>query len=388
MGSLSPLEPLFIPLRFGAFALQHRVVQAPCTRMRSTKESDGVWVPNDLNVEYYAQRASKGGLMLSEATPISRDAAGYPGVPGIFTQSQIAGWKKVTDAVHAKGGIILCQLWHVGRATTPGFLDGKTPLAPSNVPISGKALDRTEYANAPPRPMTVDEIKETVKEYAAASKRAIEAGFDGVEIHGGNGYLLDQFLHDNVNNRTDDYGGSIENRSRIVLEIISAVTEAVGAERVGIRLSPYNYFQDTRDSNPQKHWSYLCTQIASLPDSARPAYVHMIEPRFDEVLDESEKISALETTQEVVKPSLDGFRSALKKGGVRFIAAGNFKPENAGEKLTSDGADAIAFGRLFISNPDLPRRLKEGLELTKYDRSTFYGATPPEKGYTDYRFAK
>ncbi|KAL6233795.1 hypothetical protein BDW75DRAFT_251811 [Aspergillus navahoensis] len=392
MGSLSPVEPLFTPLRLGAFALQHRVVQGPCTRMRSTRESDGVWVPNDLNVEYYAQRASKGGLMLSEATPISRhlvvQAAGYPGVPGIFTPSQIAGWKKVTDAVHARGGLILCQLWHVGRATTPGFLGGKRPLAPSDIPISGPALDGTEYANAPPRPMTVDEIKDVVMEYAAASKRALEAGFDGVEIHGGNGYLLDQFLHDNVNNRTDDYGGSAENRSRIVLEVISAVTEAIGAERVGIRLSPYNYFLDTRDSNPQKHWGYLCTQIASLPDSTRPAYVHMIEPRFDEVLDESEKINALESTQDIIKPSLDGFRSALKKGGVSFIAAGNFKPENAGEKLTSDGADAVAFGRLFISNPDLPRRLKEGIELTKYDRSTFYGATPPEKGYTDYPFAK
>ncbi|KAL4959703.1 alkene reductase [Aspergillus stella-maris] len=387
MGSLSPLEPLFQPLRLGAFALQHRVIQAPCTRMRSTKESDGVWVPNDLNVQYYEQRASNGGLMLTEATPISASAAGYPGVPGIFTPSQIAGWKKVTDAVHAKGGLILCQLWHVGRATTPGMLGGKQPVSSSDIPISGNAPDGTVFADAPPRPMTVDDIKETVAEYAAASKRAIEAGFDGVEIHGANGYLLDQFLHDNVNTRTDAYGGSIENRARFVLEVISAVTDAIGADRVGIRLSPYNYFQDTRDSNPPKHWSYLCDAIASLPDSSRLAYVHMVEPRFDEVLDESEKINQLETTQEVEKPSLDGFRTILKKGGVSFIAAGNFKGENAGEKVGSDGADAIAFGRLFISNPDLPKRLKEGLPLTKYDRETFYGANPPEKGYTDYAFA-
>lgn len=202
MGSLSPLEPLFQPLRLGAFALQHRVIQAPCTRMRSTKESDGVWVPNDLNVQYYEQRASKGGLMLTEATPISHEvpplpfspnllpankinqAAGYPGVPGIFTPSQIAGWKKVTDAVHAKGAVILCQLWHVGRATTPGWLGGRQTVSSSNIPISGKALDGSEYADAPPRPLTVDEIKQTVAEYAAASKRAIQAGFDGVEIHG------------------------------------------------------------------------------------------------------------------------------------------------------------------------------------------------------------
>ncbi|KAL4782313.1 hypothetical protein BJX76DRAFT_359022 [Aspergillus varians] len=388
MGSLSPAESLFQPLRLGAFSLQHRIIQAPCTRMRSTKESDGIFVPNDLNVQYYEQRASKGGLMLTEATPISKSAAGYPGVPGIFTPSQITAWKKVTDAVHAKGALILCQLWHVGRATTPGFLGGQQTVSSSNIPISGKALDGTEYADAPPRPMTVDEIKETVAEYAAASKRAIEAGFDGVEIHGGNGYLLDQFLHDNVNTRSDAYGGSIENRSRIVLEIITAVTGAIGAGRVGIRLSPFNYFQDTRDSNPVKHWGYLCAEIAALPDAAKLAYVHMVEPRFDEVLDEGEKIKSIETTQEAVLPSLDGFRATLKKGGVAFVAAGNFKAENSGKKVSADGADAIAFGRLFISNPDLPRRLKEGLPLAPYDRDTFYGASPPEKGYTDYAFYK
>ncbi|KAL3477101.1 hypothetical protein BJX99DRAFT_246416 [Aspergillus californicus] len=389
MGSLSPLEPLFTPLRLGAFSLQHRVIQAPCTRMRATKESDGVFVPNELNVQYYEQRASKGGLMLTEATPISRldQAAGYPGVPGIFTASQITGWKKVTDAVHAKGGIILCQLWHVGRATTPAMLGGNPVLGASEIPISGAALDGSEYAASLPRAMTVAEIQDTVKEYAAAAKRAVEAGFDGVEIHGGNGYLLDQFLHDNVNTRSDSYGGTIENRSRLILEIITAVTEAIGADRVGIRLSPYNYFQDTRDSNPQKHWGHLCAAIAALPESARVAYVHMVEPRFDEILDESAKINALETTQQASQPSLDGFRGVLKKGGISFIAAGNFKGANAGEKITADGADAVAFGRLFISNPDLPRRLEEGIELNDYDRATFYGASPPEKGYTDYAFA-
>ncbi|KAL4915021.1 hypothetical protein BDW62DRAFT_219678 [Aspergillus aurantiobrunneus] len=393
MGSLSPLDTLFQPLRLGAFALQHRVVQAPCTRMRSSKEVDGIWVPNELNVQYYEQRASRGGLMLTEATPISQTAAGYPGVPGIFTASQIAGWKKVTDAVHAKGAVILCQLWHVGRATTPGWL-GRQTLSSSDIPISGNALDGTAYADAPPRAMTIDEIQDTVAEYAAAARRAVEAGFDGVEIHGGNGYLLDQFLHDNVNTRTDAYGGDIERRCRIVLEVIAAVTGAIGADRVGIRLSPYNYFQDTRDSNPQAHWAFLCQRIAALSGSSRPAYVHMIEPRFDEVLDEGAKIDALqrETRQkaevEVEKPSLDGFRAVLKKGDVKFIAAGNFKAENAGQKVAADSADAVAFGRLFISNPDLPRRLQGGLPLNAYDRTTFYGATPPEKGYTDYAFCQ
>ncbi|KAJ5583935.1 hypothetical protein N7450_006599 [Penicillium hetheringtonii] len=382
MGSVDIIGPLFKPLRLGALSLSHRVVQAPCTRMRSTKESDGVFVPNELNVEYYSQRASAGGFMLTEATPISRYAAGYPGVPGIFTDSQIAGWKKVTDAVHAKGAYIYCQLWHVGRATVPSFIDGKQALSSSDIPISGNGLDGTEYAAFPPRPMSIDEIQDTVKEYAAAAKRARAAGFDGVEVHGANGYLLDQFLHDNVNNRTDEYGGSIENRSRIVLEVLKAVADAIGSDRVGIRLSPYNYFQDTRDSNPNVHWSALCSLIANLPAESRPSYVHMVEPRFDEVLDEEAKIGSLA----LEKPSLDVFRPTLKKGGIAFLAAGNFNAENAGPKIVTDGADAVVFGRWFIANPDLPRRLKEGLPLNPYDRTTFYGADPAEKGYTDYTF--
>ncbi|CAG8395261.1 unnamed protein product [Penicillium salamii] len=384
MGSIAVTDSLFEAVRLGSLSLKHRVVLAPCTRMRATKESEGVFVPTDLNVEYYSQRASDGGFLLTEATPISRYAAGYPGVAGIFTESQIAGWKKVTEAVHAKGGYIYCQLWHVGRATVPSFLEGKQVLGASDIPISGNALDGTEYAASPPRAMTVEEIKETVQEYASAAQRAREAGFDGVEIHGANGYLLDQFLHDNVNNRTDEYGGTIEKRSRIILEVIQAVTAAIGADRVGIRLSPYNYFQDTRDSNPSVNWQKLCSLIAGLPAESRPSYVHMIEPRFDEVLEEDAKIDSLASE----KPSLDAFRPTLKKGGISFLAAGNFNPENAGVKLAADGADAIVFGRYFISNPDLPRRLKEGLPLTPYDRTTFYGADPAEKGYTDYPFYK
>lgn len=302
--------------------------------------------------------------------------------------------------MHAKGGFILCQLWHVGRATVPSFIEGKQAVSASDIPISGNGMDGTEYAASPPRPMTVEEIQELVKEYAAASKRAVEAGFDGVEVHGrrfcppnpsdqniltktgANGYLLDQFLHDNVNTRTDEYGGSIEKRSRIVLEVLESCAAAIGADRVGIRLSPYNYFQDTRDSSPNANWQVLCSKIADLPAESRPAYVHMVEPRFDEVLDESAKLDSLV----VDKPSLDCFRPTLKKGGILFLAAGNFNATNAGPKLISDAADAVVFGRYFISNPDLPRRLKEGLPLTPYDRSTFYGAEPPQKGYTDYPF--
>ncbi|PGH30774.1 hypothetical protein GX50_06448 [[Emmonsia] crescens] len=402
MASFAPLADsvLFKPLQLGALQLEHRVVLAPLTRMRATKESEGVYVPNDLNVQYYSQRATKGGFLLTEATPISRYAAGYPGVPGIFTPSQITGWKRVTDAVHAKGGFIYCQLWHVGRATVPSFLDGRSPVSASNIPISGDALDGSKYADSPPKPLTVEEIQELVAEYAAAAKRALEAGFDGVEIHGANGYLLDQFLHDNVNIRTDSYGGSIANRCRFPLEVIRSVTAAIGADRVGIRLTPYNYFQDTRDSNPNSHWVYLCEQIAALPQEHRPAYAHMVEPRFDEVLDEEAKLAALATTtktttngeqngeeKKVEKAkdySLDHFRAPLKKGGVALLAAGNFKRENCLAKVKAGGADAIVFGRWFLANPDFVRRLREGLVLNKYDRDTFYGATPPEKGYTDY----
>ncbi|KAH8646586.1 hypothetical protein BGZ60DRAFT_391793 [Tricladium varicosporioides] len=379
---------LFKPLKLGGIQLEHRVVMAPLTRMRASKESEGVFVPGDLNVEYYSQRASKGGFMLTEACPISRLACGYPGVPGIFTPSQIAGWKRITDAVHAKGGFIYCQLWHVGRATVPALLDGHDAISSSSIPMIGNAVNGDPFSATPPKAMTVDDINNTTKEFAAAAKRALEAGFDGVEIHGANGYLLDQFLHDNVNTRTDSYGGSVENRCRFPLEVIKAVTEVVGADRTGIRLSPYNYFQDTRDSNPNAHWAYLCEQIAALPKENRLAYVHMVEPRFDEVLDEAAKIDALASTtkSEAKAQSLVPFQQILQKGDVRFLAAGSFNRDNAAPKVEAGDADGVVFGRWFIANPDLPIRLAEGLPLNSYDRTTFYGADPPSKGYVDYPF--
>ncbi|KAF3046350.1 hypothetical protein E8E12_003789 [Didymella heteroderae] len=388
---------LFTPFKLGPIQLEHRIVQAPLTRMRSTKESEGVTIPNDLNVEYFSQRASQGGLQLTEATDIAKFAGGYPGAPGVFTDSQIAGWKKVTDAVHAKGGYIFCQLWHTGRASPPSFRSGQQPVSSSDIPMEGNWADGTACAEHPPRALTVDEIQEIVKDFGSAAKKAREAGFDGIEIHGANGYLLDQFLHDNVNNRTDQYGGSVENRTRLPLEVIEECSKAIGADRVGIRLSPYNYFQSTKDSNPNKHWGYLCEKIATLPEDVRPVYVHMVEPRFDEVLDEQAKLDALsaytssggkgveaEATVKVKGNTLINFRNILKKGGVKFIAAGGFDRDNAVPKLESGDADLIIFGRWFIANPDLPKRLAEGLELNAYDRSTFYGGDA--KGYTDYPF--
>lgn len=390
---------LFKPLELGNLHLLHRIIQAPLTRMRGTKESDGIVVPNELNAEYYSQRATKGGLQLTEATDISHYAGGYPGAPGIFTPSQIAGWRKVTDAVHAKGGYIFCQIWHTGRTSPASFRGGQQPWSSSHLPMSGKYMDGTTCAENPPRAMTVDEIHATIREFGAASKRAIEAGFDGVEIHGANGYLIDQFLHDNVNIRNDEYGGTIENRVKFPLEVISEVSKAIGNEKVGIRLSPYNYFQDTRDSKPNKHWGFLCEKIASLPEDERPLYVHMVEPRFDAVLDEQTKLDTLSayTSDEGVEAevtikstttpcTLNGFRNALSKGGIKFLVAGGFNRDNAVPKLESDEADAIVFGRWYLANPDLPRRLAEGAALNPYDRSTFYGADPPSKGYTDYPF--
>lgn len=268
----------------------------------------------------------------------------------------------------------------------PDFIDGQSALSSSDIPISGNALTGAPYANTPPKPMTLDDIREVTTEHAAAAKRAMEAGFDGVEIHGANGYLLDQFLHDNVNVRSDEYGGSIENRCRFPLEVIKAVTAAVGADKVGIRLSPYNYFQDTRDSSPNIHWATLCEQIASLPKENRLSYVHMVEPRFDEVLDESAKMGSLEKETSTAKNSLVPFRAILAKGDIKFLAAGAFNRDNALPKVDSGDADGVVFGRWFIANPDLPHRLAQGLPLNPYDRNTFYGADPPQKGYTDYPF--
>jgi len=243
--------------------------------MRSTKESDGITVPNDLVVDYYRQRATKGGLQLTEATDIFQYAGNYPGAPGCFTDSQVAAWKKVTNAVHEKGGFIFSQLWHTGRASPPSFRAGQQTVSSSNIPMSGQWLDGVSCEDHPPRPLTVDEIHDITKKWGHAAKRAREAGFDGIEIHGANGYLLEQFLHDNINNRTDEYGGSIENRTRFPIEVIQECCRTIGADRVGIRLTPYNYFQDTKDSNPNEHWEYLCKKIAALPVEERPVYVHM-----------------------------------------------------------------------------------------------------------------
>lgn len=380
------VSALFEPFQLGSSKLSHRIALSPCTRMRGEAVED-FFVPGELMVEYYSQRATKGGLLITEACPISKTAAGYPGVAGIFNTKQIQGWKKVTDAVHEKGGVIYCQLWHVGRATLAQLIGGMQAISSTTTSLKGGSLAAgVNFEDSPPRVMLEQDFKDVASDFTQAAKNAIElAGFDGVEIHGANGYLLDQFLHDNVNQRTDEYGGTIENRCKFPLQVIESVVEAVGADKVGIRLSPYNYYQGTKDSNPNEHWSHLCHAITS--QKSPISYVHMIEARFDEVLTEEDKLKSLE--EQCLKKdtfSLNRFRDILKQKGIHFIAAGGFDKDLAAKKVLSDESDIVAFGRNFIANPDLVERFKEDLELNKYDRSTFYGADPPSKGYVDYKF--
>ncbi|EFX04928.1 NADH:flavin oxidoreductase NADH oxidase [Grosmannia clavigera kw1407] len=393
-GALVPLSKsaLFTPLAVGRLAVKHRIVQAPCTRMRCDVV-DGVNVTGPRMVTYYGQRASDGGLQISEATDICTNASAYPRVPGVYAPAQLAGWHAVTDAVHAKGGLIVAQLWHTGRASGSVLRGGERGWSSGELPMAGNYLDGSSCADDPPRAMTVDEIHGLTAEWAAAAKRAVDqAGFDGIEIHGANGYLLEQFLHDNINKRTDAYGGSVENRCRFLLEVLAAVSAAIGADRVGIRLSPFNYFQDTHDSDPNAHWTYLCKALAALPADQRPAYVHMIEPRFDEVLSEQQKLEALaaytssdgKAAAAAEKNSLTPFRTILKAAGIPFLACGTVTRDTAASIVEGGDAELVGFGRQFISNPDLVKRLSEGLPLNAYDRSTFYGADPLEKGYNDY----
>ena len=338
--------------------------------MRSTQPGD---VPNDLNALYYGQRASQGGLLITEATQISLLGKGYPAAPGIHSAEQIEGWKLTTRAVHAKGGFIFLQLWHVGRMShTSLHPDAGLPVAPSAIePQDGSKAMTADFEQTPyeiPRALELAEIPDVVSEYRRAAQNAKAAGFDGVEVHGANGYLLDQFLEDKSNHRTDAYGGSIENRARLLLEVVDAVVEVWGKNRVGVRLSPFGTFLDMGDSNPVALFSYVLEQLSH----RGIAYVHMVEPRVGNAgADEPIDGGAVSTAAT--------FRKLFQ--GV-FISAGGYNAATAEEAIASHRADAIAFGRLFIANPDLPKRFATKSPLNEYDRATFYGGT--EKGYTDY----
>jgi len=362
------MSKLFTPVQIGSIVLAHRVVMAPLTRMRSEQPSD---VPSDLMAEYYAQRASEGGLIISEATTVALTSRGYLGAPGIYHDAHIAGWKKITNAVHAKGGMMFLQLWHVGRTAHVDLTGGATPVSASITPYDGVAFtSKGMVPVSPNRALGIEEIPGIVEEFRKGAERAKAAGFDGVEVHGGNGYLIDQFLQDGSNKRTDSYGGSPENRARLLIEVTNAVASVWGYDRVGVRISPSTKFNGMSDSNPGATFDYVAKALAPLG----LAYLHVIEPR---VIGNQEEADGMPP---VAAANLRRFF----KGPI--IAAGGFDPKGAEEIIAEGNADLVAFGRNFISNPDLPKRIRLGLPLNPYDRSSFYGGNA--HGYTDYPFYK
>ena len=360
---------LFTPLQVGDVHLLHRVVLAPLTRMRSTPPGD---VPNALNATYYGQRASEGGLLVTEATQISRQGKGYPGAPGIHSPEQVEGWKLVTEAVHAKGGNIFLQLWHVGRISHSSLHpETGLPVSASAIaPGSGLAFT-AKFQQVPyetPRALGIEELPGIVADYRRGAENAKAAGFDGVEVHGANGYLLEQFLDDGSNQRTDAYGGSIENRARLLLEVVDAAIGVWGKGRVGVRLSPFGTFGGISDSDPLTLFNYVLGQLSE----RGIAYAHVIQPR-------SAGAGAGAPSNDAAPDTAKIFRKAFT--GV-FISAGGFTAGSANDAVGDGEADAVAFGRLFIANPDLPERFRLGAELNQYDRRTFYGGSA--RGYTDY----
>lgn len=352
---------LFQPGRIGDIEIANRVVMAPLTRCRAD-EAAGDIPGSALNVEYYRQR-SNAGLIISEGTQVSPLGKGYMATPGIYSEAQVEGWKPITQAVHAAGSKIVAQIWHVGRITHPDLTGGAQPVAPSAIAPQVVAYTRNGKVEAPvPHALTLDEIAEVVAQFRRAAANAIRAGFDGVEIHGANGYLVDQFLRDGANQRTDAYGGSIENRCRFALEVVDAVVAEIGAGRVGIRLSPVTPANDLSDSHPQALFGHLVEQL----DQRGIAFLHFVEGATGGPRD---------------LPGFDyaGARQAFK--GI-YIANNGYDRQMAIDAVESGRADAVAFGRQYIANPDLVQRLKQGAALNQPDPQTFY--TPGPVGYTDY----
>jgi N-ethylmaleimide reductase len=358
MSTNPELSNLLSPGRLGAVELSNRVVMAPMTRNRARKDE----VPGDSAATYYAQRAS-GGLLITEATQIGVGAQGYAFTPGIYTDAMVAGWKQVTDAVHAKGGKIAVQLWHTGRISHSSLRGGRWPVAPSAIPAEGKAFTYDgPQSFETPRALEPDEIREIVKEFADAARRAREAGFDAVEIHGANGYLIDQFLRDGTNHRTDAYGGSAANRARFLVEVATAVAEAIGADRVGVRLSPDNSFNSMTDRDPVGTFRTAAELLAPLG----LAWLHLTE------LGERRDGSAHPVATEAIRAVYPG----------ALILNAGYDAERAEAAVASGVAAAVAFGRPYVANPDLVERFAEGVELAAGDPATYYGGG--DVGYIDY----
>ena len=357
------MSDLFSPATIGSIETKNRIYMAPLTRSRAHNDTD---IPSDLAIEYYAPRASA-GLIIAEATQISKMGKGYDMTPGIYSDEQVSKWKEITDAVHEKGGKIFLQLWHVGRISHKDVLpDGKEPLAPSAIKADTKVfVDGEQIPASKPKAMSLDEIKQTVKDFGIAAENAKKAGFDGVEIHGANGYLLDQFFKDKTNKRDDEYGGSIENRTRILREVIESFLDVFEPSQVGIRLSPTGNFNDISDSDPEATFSY----VIDILNENKLGYLHIVE-RFPGMDVSNMDLKILEN----LRAKWDGF----------YIANGDYDLTKATDAVKSGHADAITFGRPFIANPDLPKRLELGAPLNEPDQETFYGGGA--EGYTDYPF--
>lgn len=363
-------QKLFTPVQIGEITLQHRVVMAPLTRLRAVLPGG---IPSDLMREYYSQRASDGGLIVTESTAIALSGHGYYGSPGIYNAVQVSGWKRIVETVHAFGGRMFAQLWHAGRCSHSSVTQ--------TAPISA-SVDATYWADeinmvstsegfqlpSPHRALETHEIPELVEQYRSAAANAKTAGFDGVELMAGNGHLMDQFLQDISNKRTDEYGGSIENRVRLLLEVVHALVSVWGPGRVGVRIAPSGTFNGMGDSDPQRLFRHLASRLNEIG----LAYLHVIEPR----------IKGGETLIEGQDPIAARDLRHYFKGPI--IAAGGFEPSTAEAGVANGDANLVAFGRHFIANPDLPKRIEKGFPLNPYDRNTFYAFD--ERGYTDYPF--
>ncbi len=352
-------KKLFSPYKLGQITLSNRIVLAPLTRSRAGKG----FVPGEFAATYYSQRASA-GLLIAEATQISQQGQGYQDTPGIYTQDQIEGWRKVTDAVHAKGGVIFLQIWHVGRISHVELQkNGAAPVAPSEIQANAKVfINNSLVQTSIPRALSIDEIPGIVDDFRQAAANAIAAGFDGVEVHGANGYLLDQFVRDNANNRVDAYGGSIENRARLLLEVTKAVIEEVGADRTGVRISPVSPINDVVSREPQAQFNYIATELSKLG----AVYLHVVE-------------GATGGARDDVPFDFDTLRQNFKN---TYIANNGYDLNLANISLAENKSDLISFGRFFISNPDLVERFKSGSSLSEIDAEHLYGGGA--KGYIDY----
>ncbi|XP_014507244.1 12-oxophytodienoate reductase 3 [Vigna radiata var. radiata] len=375
---MADISTLFSPYNMGKFNLSHRVVLAPMTRCRALKG-----IPNAAHTEYYAQRSTPGGFLITEGTSISPTSSGFPHVPGIYTDEQVEAWRSVVDAVHAKGSIIFCQLWHVGRASNPVYQPGgAAPISSTSKPISEKwrvlMPDGSHGVFSEPHALTTAEISEVVQHYRQSAINAIQAGFDGIEIHGAHGYLIDQFLKDAINDRTDEYGGSLENRCRFLMQVIEAVVSAIGAERVAVRISPAIDHMDAFDSDPLGLGLAVIEKLNKFQKEkgTKLAYLHVTQPRF----------TLLERTEaEREEESVDLMQEWRRAYEGTLMCSGGFTRDSGMKAVAQGLADLVSFGRLFISNPDLVSKLKLNAPLTSYNRNTFY-TSDPVIGYTDYPF--